>query len=161
MIWMILGASLLSSGCEQQYLEQMNTDMNLTYQEFDQTMDKGFRLLAKDCKAQAVDLIKNYIIINGAEQDSLRWHIAQLSGELGRFDEAIAYAKTTLREDGTGALKWNDYVWGYVAYWQKDVKTLQEKIAVLEAATSHKGNAMNAHLLKSFLQEISATEPVK
>lgn len=155
MLWLILGFGLLESDCEQQYLEHMKTDMDLTYLEFDQTMDQGFRVLVKDCKSQAIDLIKNYIINNGAKQNSLSWHIAQLSGELGRFDEAIAYAKTTLKADDSGDLKWNDYVWGYIAYWQGNSKTLQEKIAVLDRATSHKGNAMNAKLLRRFLLEIS------
>ncbi|MCB1582881.1 MAG: hypothetical protein R3E90_09545 [Marinicella sp.] len=158
MLWILLGMSLLNTDCEQQYLNQMKTDMDLSYQEFDQTMDQGFRRLAKTCKSQAIDLIKNYIIVNQAEQDSLRWHIAQLAGELGRYEEAILYAKTTLRVDDTGALKWNDYVMGYMAYWESDVETLKEKIDVLEATTEHQGNAINAKLLRRFMYELSDKE---
>lgn len=143
----------LFSNCEQLYIERFKSDMKLTYHEFDQTPEKGFRLLAAKCPQQAVDLIKNYIILNNSREDSLRWHIAQLLGELGKKDEAIKYAQSTLREK-SGQLLWNTYVEGYVAYWQGDSEKLKEIIVILDSAKSHKGNAMNAKLLKQFLHEL-------
>jgi hypothetical protein len=151
---MLMSAGLISSNCDVLYQQHMQTDMTLSYQQFDQTMDSGFRPLAQNCKAQAIELIKNYIILNQAKENSMRWHIAQLSGEIGRVDEAIKYAQLTLKEDEQGEFKWNDYVAGYIAYWRKDIPLLQEKINLLESHTEHQGNAMNAKLLKSFLVEL-------
>ena len=157
MMW-VLNVVGPSPDCEQQYAEHMRTDMTLGYEAFDQTEGQGFRVLAKDCKAQAVALLKNYIILNQAEQDSLRWHLAQLLGELGRYEEAILYAKTTLREASSGGFKWNDYVHGYVAYWERDLTTLKAKIELLESHPEHPGNQINARLLRRFLAELSAAE---
>lgn len=159
MFW-VLNAVGTNPSCEQLYAEHMQSDMGLSYEAFDQTEGQGFRVLAKDCQDEAVALLKNYIIINQAEQASLRWHIAQLLGELGRHEEAILYAKSTFREAESGPFKWNEYVQGYVAYWRGDVATLDAKIQLLESHTEHPGNAMNARLLKQFLAELSvADEP--
>jgi len=157
MLW-VLNVADPSPSCEQLYVEHLQMDMTLGYEAFDQTEGQGFRVLAKDCKAQAVELLKNYIIINQAEQDSLRWHIAQLLGELGRYEEAILYAKTTLREASSGGFKWNDYVHGYVAYWEQDLATLNEKIELLESHPEHPGNQINARMLRQLLAELSVTE---
>ncbi|GJM05811.1 MAG: hypothetical protein DHS20C09_18070 [marine bacterium B5-7] len=154
LLWILMSPGLLTASCDDQYQNHLNTDMALSYEQFDQTMDAGFRPLAQQCKAPAIDLIKNYIVLNQAEQDSLRWHIAQLSGEVGRINEAILYAKSTYRQTETGDFKWNDYVSGYIAYWQQDISLLKEKIKVLETHTSHQGNAMNAKLLSRFLVEL-------
>ncbi|MGJ8662499.1 MAG: hypothetical protein ACSHWU_02565 [Marinicella sp.] len=155
MLWILMSAGLVTANCDQQYQQHMQTDMSLNYQQFDQTMGAGFRPLVTDCKAEAIDLIKNYIALNLAKEDSLRWHIAQLSGEVGRIDEAILYAESTFREQETGEFKWNDYVKGYIAYWQKNRDVLQAKINLLEAHNSHQGNLMNARLLRKFLAELS------
>ena len=156
MLFILMISGLLSGNCDEQYQHHLQTDMVLSYQQFDQTMDAGFRPLAQSCKAQAIDLIKNYIALNQANENSLRWHIAQFSGEIGRIDEAIMYAKSTLKDNETGDFKWNDYVAGYIAYWQQNTSLLKEKINVLELHTNHPGNAMNAKLLKNFLTELQS-----
>ena len=159
MLGLILMTQLLAAdACQQQYQQKLQQDLTLTYQQFDQTPDSGFRTLTKDCKPEAVALLKNYIIFNQAEQDSLRWHIAQLLGEMGEKQEAILYAKSTLRENSDSNFKWNDYVEGYIAYWQQDSKTLMTQIQVLKQANQHPGNAMNARLLESFLKQLKENQ---
>ena len=143
--------------CESVYQQHFKTDMALSYEAFDQTPQQGFRALAADCPLQAIELIKNYIILNHAREDSLRWHAAQLLGEVGKTDEAIKYALSTLR-DKPGTLLWNEYVQGYVAYWQGDQKKLKAAIEVLESVTEHKGNAMNARLLKQFSVKLEKSQ---
>jgi len=152
----IMAQLLVNNDCTARYQQQLQQDMALSYQQFDQTPDSGFRKLAADCKPEAIALLKNYIIINQAEQASLRWHIAQLLGETGEIDEAIIYAKSTLRENSDSPLKWNDYVQGYMAYWRGDSKRLAKVINVLKQAKEHPGNAMNARLLESFLNTLKS-----
>ncbi len=146
--------SAFAEPCHDRYLQHLKTDLALPYQAFDQTMDAGFRPLAKDCPAEAIDLIKNYIVLNAAKEDSLRWHIAQLLGEIQAYEEAELYALSTLRTSEQNNFKWNDYVMGYIAYWRQDAVLLQQKIQLLERHASNSGNAINARLLKSFLKEL-------
>ncbi len=149
--------SAYAQPCHDRYLQHLKTDLALPYQAFDQTMDAGFRPLAKDCPAEAVDLIKNYIVINAAKEDSLRWHIAQLLGKIHAYEEAEIYALSTLRDVEKNQFKWNDYVMGYVAYWRQDIDMLQEKISILEQHANNNGNAINAKLLTTFLKELQTT----
>lgn len=144
--------------CESEYQQSLDFNLALDYQGFDQTPDQGFRPLAKDCPHHAIKLIKNYIILNQSSEDSLRWHLAQLLGETGQFDEAIKFALSTTRTQQS-ALLWNDYVNGYIAFWQKDIKKLEQAIAILESekGNSHKGNAMNAKLLRTFKTKLEAS----
>ena len=158
MLWLLLTTQLNATtvDCQQLYQQHLETDMKLTYQQFDQTEGSGFRPLAKQCKTEAVQLVKDYIKANNSQEDSLRWHIAQLLGELGNFDEAIQYAQSTIRTEESDGFNWNDYGLGYIAYWQNDIKTLQKQIETLESASAHFGNVMNANLLKTFLEELKS-----
>ncbi|WP_395374240.1 hypothetical protein [Marinicella sp. W31] len=146
-----------TSQCESLYQQHFKSDMELSYQAFDQTPQQGFRALAAECPQQAIELIKNYIILNNAQEDSLRWHLAQLLGEVGKTDEATKYALSTLR-DKPGTLLWNEYVEGYVAHWQGDLEKLKTAITVLESATEHKGNAINAKFLKQFADTLEQSQ---
>ena len=85
----------------------------------------------------------------------MRWHIAQILGEVGQIKEAEMYALSTINDSDEGDFKWNDYVLGYIAYWKKDIETLKLKIATLESNSAHQGNSINAKLLKKFFQEIN------
>ncbi len=139
--------------CEDLYSKSLETDLYLTYELFDQTPANGFRKLAGQCPGEAVKLIKNYIIINEAKESSLRWHIAQLEGMMGNYQEAIIFANTVLTEQNTGQFKWNDFVEGKIAYWKQDFETLKDKIKILESNLDHRGNKMNVEILKGHLAE--------
>jgi hypothetical protein len=48
--------------CEVKYKKHLTTDLELSYEEFDQTMDSGMRILVNaGCHQEAADLIEAYI----------------------------------------------------------------------------------------------------
>jgi len=58
--------------CKVELEERLKDDLSLTYQQFDQTYDAGFRLLEKSgCHAEAAILIKRYISHNNSNESSL------------------------------------------------------------------------------------------
>lgn len=83
------GASANPS-CEKLYAKHLSTDLRLSYEAFDQTEGKGFRVLAKQgCNKQAAELIERYIASTGAKEKSLLWHIAQMRAMHGSYANAI------------------------------------------------------------------------
>ncbi len=146
-----------ANDCEQLYQQHLQTDMSLDYQAFDQTPGQGFRALAEiSCQKQAADLIESYIRTTGAEQSSLRWHIAQLRASHGDYESAIDYANQVLlkKEDfSVRALRWNDYVLATVGFLERDKeKLLYHRDRVATASDEHQGNVMNLKLLDSLIK---------
>lgn len=147
--------------CQSLYEAHLESDMTLTYEKFDQTMDSGFRVLAgKGCAKEAADLIEQYIGHNSAEQSSLRWHVAQLRASHGNNEEAIRFAKTTLIENedfSVRPLRWNDYVLATIAFLEQNEENLafhRERVA--DGVDEHQGNAMNLRILDAFVQNFGA-----
>ena len=140
--------------CEALYERHLETDLQLSYHEFDQTPRQGFRSLAgAGCPAEAADLIERYIEETGATEGSLMWHIAQLRAVAGDYDAAITAARRCIREDDTGDFRWNDYVNGTIAFLERDREALvRYRDSVLEGANDHHGNAMNARLLNALVK---------
>lgn len=156
------------SDCERLYQAHLESDLSLSYQEFDQTMGSGFRALsAQGCERHAADLIEAYIEFTGAEQSSLRWHIAQLRASHGDYAEAASYARASLREDEDFSeypLRWNDYVLATVAFLEKDREALiKHRDRVAEGVDEHRGNAMNLRLLDALIEhfELSYSDALK
>ncbi|MBY6205521.1 hypothetical protein [Halomonas denitrificans] len=123
------------------------TSLSLDYTAFDQTPGSGFRVLAgAGCPAQAADLIEFYIERTGAEQRSLVWHLAQMRGEAGQVEAAIAAARSTLdeneaRDDG---FRWNAHVRAYLGVLEQDREAFEVAVGELrDAVDDHPGNAMN------------------
>ncbi|MCB1633905.1 MAG: hypothetical protein KDI37_14515 [Xanthomonadales bacterium] len=134
--------------CDALLTEQREPAMQLDYQAFDQTSGSGFRVLAEaGCSRQAGDLIEEYMATTGAEQNSLRWHLAQLRGEAGQIDEAIVAARSTLKADEapTDEFRWNAHVRAYLAFLQQNRVAFDAALAELLAhVQDHQGNAINA-----------------
>lgn len=152
-----LAASGHANNCDQAYQAQLQSDMALSYEAFDQTPGQGFRTLAQmGCEKQAADLIEAYIRRNGAQQSSLRWHIAQLRASHGDYESAIDYANQVLRrrEDFTeNPLRWNDYVLATIGFWERNRdKLVHHRDRVAAASDAHPGNAMNLKLLDNLIQ---------
>jgi len=153
---LLLSPAHAQDNCRSLLEQHLQSDMNLSYEEFDQTMDSGFRVLsAQGCHSEAADLIERYIEVNSAEQNSLRWHIAQARAMSGENAEAIRYARTTLLEDedfSERALRWNDYVLATIAFLEGDRERLlyhREKIA--EGVGEHPGNELNLRLVDALV----------
>lgn len=150
-------ASDVTVDCKALYQQHLKTDLQLPYQQFDQTEHQGFRLLAEQqCDQQAADLIEAYIAKNQAKQSSLRWHIAQLRASSGDYANAIRYANTVLNEQedfSKNPLRWNDYVKATIAFLERDRKALQvHRDRVVAAAAEHFGNELNGKLLDALLR---------
>ncbi len=152
-----LPLSSIADDCAAAYQRHLKTDLSLSYQEFDQTMDAGFRALASfGCEREAALLIERYIARNGAEQSSLRWHIAQLLATAGDYPAAIASARMTLRSDedfSQHPLRWNDYVLATIAFLEADREALlNHRNEVAKGANEYFGNQLNLKLLDSLLR---------
>lgn len=146
-----------SIDCQAEYAKRLQTDLDLTYQEFDQTENSGMRALAyAGCSKEAADLIVAYIKKNDTKQMSLFWHVAQLRASAGETAEAIQYARLSLKKDEDWSkrpLRWNDYVLATIAFLEKDQeKFLQHREIVKQGKDLHAGNAMNLALLDKLLQ---------
>lgn len=151
---------LLALGCQYQEdtirqrisAEQYEELMSLSYQEFDQTMDSGWRQYHDDPELQLL-LIADYIERNNAPQQSLRWHRGQLHGMLNEYDEAIRYFEQCIYDDTSdSALRkaWNYYVHGTIAFMQKDEKKLDRYIDSLENHTENMNIEVLLRLKENF-----------
>lgn len=156
-VLLMLAAPAWATDCQQLYEQHLAADLALTYEQFDQTMDAGFRPLAgAGCYRQAADLIEAYIEEHDAPQRSLRWHVAQMRAVDGDSEAAVASARSVLSEteDFTEQpLRWNDYVLATIAFLEKDREALEfHRDQVALGAAEHQGNAMNLRLLDSLLR---------
>jgi len=141
------------------YQQHLQTDLSLSYKEFDQTMGQGFRSMLKDglnCHKEVAQLIEKYIEVNNATESSLRWHVAQSWAHAGDYDKAINWSKTVLleKEDFTErALRWNDFVLANIAFFEKDKqKLIQQRNNVAAAKEEHFGNQLNSKFLDSLIK---------
>ncbi|HEU5450715.1 MAG TPA: hypothetical protein VFU76_01955, partial [Terriglobales bacterium] len=145
-----------AADCQALLEQHRATDFKLPYQQFDQTMDSGFRVLAAaGCDKEAADLIEEYIRVNHATQNSLRWHVAQLRATQGDYAEAIQYARTclTAKEDfAAHPLRWNDYVRATIAFLQHDRHALLQYRDRIALGKDYKGNAINLRLVDSLVR---------
>lgn len=156
------GAASAEVDCQQLYREHLESDLTLSYEAFDQTMGSGFReLSAQGCEREAADLIEAYIEATGAEQNSLRWHIAQLRASHGDYEQAVRYARSSLIENedlSARPLRWNDYVLATIAFLEEDREALQRhRDRVAEGVDEHRGNAMNLRLLDALIEHFEAS----
>src|SRR5882762_7594832 len=134
----------------------LQTDLSLPYQEFDQTMGKGFRTMPEDCDNETADLIEAYIQKNGVVS-SLVWHVAQFRAMAGDYNQAMARAKQVLRskEDfAKSPLRWNDYVLATIAFLENDKASfIAHRNSVAEGAKSYSGNKRNLDLLDGLIRD--------
>ena len=142
--------------CKVELEERLKDDLSLTYQQFDQTYDAGFRLLEKSgCHAEAAILIKSYISHNNSNESSLTWHLAQMEGLASDYQQAVFHAKKVLDPDeklSGSKMYWNDFVLGNIAFWNKDKAKLKQHIANIEKGQSFKPNQINLNYLNQLLK---------
>jgi len=149
----------VAGDCDVAYQRHLATDLDLSYERFDQTPGSGFRVLAKlGCHKEAADLIERYITANQAKQNSLRWHVAQLLATAGDYPGAIASAKMSLKptEDfSKNPLRWNAYVLATIAFLELDQAALLEhRNEVAKGADDYFGNRLNLRLLDALQKHI-------
>ncbi|MCX7545147.1 hypothetical protein [Marinicella gelatinilytica] len=151
-----------AQNCQDLYQQHLKTDLALSYKEFDQTMGQGFRALLKDglnCHKEVAQLIEKYIEVNNATQSSLRWHAAQSWGHAGDYKKAVKWSKTVPKNSENfeeNALRWNDFVLGNIAFFEKDKETLtQHRDKVAAAKDNHFGNQLNTKFLDSLIKNFN------
>jgi hypothetical protein len=146
-----------ASDCSVLLKKHLQSDLALSYSEFDQTHGKGWRVLTdQKCHLEAAQLIERYIEKNAATESSLVWHIAQARALAGKYKSAIKFARKSLATPEKAAqnkLRWNDYVLGTVAFLERDKDELIKRRDILEAEkNTHFGNEMNLKILDSFVR---------
>ena len=160
-IGLLFISNLAFADCKVALEERLKDDLNLTYQQFDQTYDAGFRLLEKSgCHAEAAILIKRFISHNNSKESSLTWHLAQMEGLAGDYQQAVFHAKKVLDPDeklSGSKMYWNDFVLGNIAFWNKDKEKLRKHIANIEKGQSFKPNQINLNYLNQLLKNFDSS----
>lgn len=150
-ISMAASSAALPSDCSALYEKHLASDMELSWQQFDQTEGSGFRVLAQaGCNREAADLIEAYVEHQDRMRYTLDWHLAQMRAEAGETAAAIIAAKRALRADeaADAPFKWNDYVNAVIAFLEKNRAEFDRHTAVLAAHDEQQGNAMNLKFLR-------------
>lgn len=150
-----VGSDAVAADCQAQYQAIRAEALKLDYRAFDQTPDSGFRVLAAGgCPREAADLIEEYIEVNKAGQRSLVWHLAQMRGQAGQTEAAIAASRQSLDPDESeeAPFRWNAHVHAYLGILTGNRALFDSSLAQLEAgAALHAGNRINA----SFWQRLA------
>jgi hypothetical protein len=138
--------------CTNEYQKHVKTDLNLTYEEFDQTQNSGMRILGNaGCHKETADLIEAYIQKNQARENSLRWHVAQQRAMADDYPLSIISAKQALLAEENFAvrpLRWNDYVLATIAFMEGNKEALvAHRNEVAKGADAYFGNRLNLKLL--------------
>lgn len=149
-----------NTDCAAMYANALKSDLDLTYAEFDQTENRGMRVLANaGCAREAANLIEAYITRHGSKL-SLVWHLAQLRAEHDDRVEAIRYARMSLAEKEdfkTDPLRWNDYVLATIAFLEKDRAAFAHHRSAVAKGIAYTGNQLNLELLNLLDAKFDAT----
>ena len=109
--------------------DELNALLNLTYRDFDQAFDGGWRAVINDKKCDertTAELIVLYILHSRPTPLSrhnlriLRWHAGQLFADANDYDSAIRFMQGSYREGPESSLDWDLYVRGTIAFLQRD-----------------------------------------
>ena len=154
---MLFTAFTYAIDCKVEYKKHLITDLELSYEEFDQTMNSGMRVLGNaGCHQETADLIEAYIEKNQATENSLRWHIAQQRAMSGDYPRSILSAKQVLSEKedfSVQPLRWNDYVLATIAFMEGDQKALiAHRNEVAKGSDDYFGNKLNLKLLDGLIK---------
>ncbi len=109
--------------------------MALDQQAFDQDMNGGWRVLARDpaCAAVTADLIRDYREAHRLTDTILYWHEGQMRAEAGQYGAAIALFDRS-RHAAPDPFGWNLYVDASIAFLRGDRPALmraREALSVL------------------------------
>ncbi len=131
--------------------------MQLSLEKFDYTPNDGWRPYSESgCNEVAIKLIAMYIKEHG-EVKSLSFHLGQLYLRVNQYDSAKESFKKSLSktQKETDILKWNEFVYSYIYYIEKDSKKLQKQIEVIEAGSDFWGNKANLKVANLLLKNIN------
>ena len=115
-------------------LEEYESLMAMTEDEFDQTPNEGWRKYQGEFALQ-IKLIQDYLERNQSSNQTMVWHIGQLYGMLGEYDQAIPYFERCVRpvqDQDIYRIAWNYYVHGTIAFMRRDEARLDLYIDSLQ-----------------------------
>jgi hypothetical protein len=119
-------------------VEPLGKYVDLSFRQFDQTMDGGWRVFGnkKGCEAAAADLIAQYHEKLRRDVDGLDWHEGQLRAAAGQTARAIELFKNILAADKAEPPEHRSdanilYHEATIAFLEGDRKTLEAKRAEL------------------------------
>ena len=136
--------------CAQQYKDNANAMMALSYWDFDQ-MPKGWRQLGNCLDEQAL-ILKRYLRRQGSEIRGIHWHLAQVLALQGDREAAAKEALLAVEPEDAragGGFDWNSYVLATVAYLRGDRAAFDEQLDAHRRSTeTASSNANNHRVLK-------------
>lgn len=126
-----------NSHCETLMEQKLKSDLSLSYKEFDQTMNAGWRTLAEqDCYKEAALLITKYIEKPDSTENSLKWHLFQMEAYSGSYDRALKLESAILinaEQASANKLLWNEYVVANIAFLENDLEKLKQQRSLIAA----------------------------
>jgi hypothetical protein len=142
-------------------------ELELSYQDFDQSAGRGWRKIADQRKyLEAARLIDRYEKEKKGLQEwqrvNLRFHAGQLYAFADKKEQALARFKTALvaKEPADSPIRWNAYVQATIAFLERDRKKLAELREEIAKGPKLRGAVPNLdvvdHLLQYFDEPYSA-----
>lgn len=131
-LFVLLIALSTTKTFSQSELNQRTIDslMNLSFEEFDQNMQGGWRIYAnnQDFKS-ATDLIKLYLEqhneLESGQRQVMSFHCGQMLALMDKNQEAIPYMEASKKTDDV--MQWNEYVDATIAFLRKDREAFNAK----------------------------------
>ncbi|MFN3188929.1 MAG: hypothetical protein ACE361_00270 [Aureliella sp.] len=137
--------------------QEENTEafLQLDYEQFDQDMNGGWRVHAKDGKySEAAKMIEAYLAgvkeLTEGNQRMLRFHAGQMWAMGDQAEKAIKHFKKSTQSSENDFMRWNAYVNGTIAFLQKDrakLKAAREEVAKAEVPRSFNKNLVVLDML--------------
>ncbi|EJI86273.1 hypothetical protein AEST_09030 [Alishewanella aestuarii B11] len=148
--------------CDSFLANGLNSDLKLSYEKFDQTPGKGWRVLAdKKCYSEAAILIDKYILENNVNQRSLKWHLLQMYAASNQNDKALNLVSAVLlteEQERNSPFLWNDYVLATAGFLENDLTKLKlhrDKLA--NFGKGFKPNEINLVALDRLIENFGQT----
>jgi hypothetical protein len=153
---------VVKAECDSFLANGLNNDLKLSYEKFDQTSGKGWRLLEdKKCYSEAAILIDRYILENNANQTSLKWHLLQMYAASNQNDKALDFVSSVLlteEQQRNSLFLWNDYVLATAGFLENDLTKLKrhrDKLA--DVGKGFKPNEINLVTLDRLIENFGQT----
>ena len=113
------------------YMRNLKKNMLLSYKEFDETENKGWRVYYKiGDHITAYKLIDAYIKEHSKTLESgqirhLYLHSAQIEAIVNNYKEAVVKLKKALSDDNVIDKEWNIYINGFISFLNRDIDALK------------------------------------
>lgn len=148
--------------CDSLLMSGLSNDLKLTYEQFDQTPGKGWRMLeAEKCYGEAAILLDRYMHDNNANQTSLKWHLLQMYAFSNQSNKALEIVSQVLipnEKQSNSLFLWNDYVLATAGFLENDLSKLKlHRDNLAKYGKGFKPNEMNLVTLDRLIGNFGQT----